>query len=136
RGRFARCGVTEAPVHAGARHRPRSGQRWDARRCRYAGRAHAAIGITRSEIRGGSPGARRGRQRNHRRTRPGWDLGTGGCTPPPQVADVEEKTLILHQEAAQLLAAARVPELAQRLRLDLADPLTSDIELLADLFQG
>src|SRR6185312_4185611 len=43
--------------------------------------------------------------------------------------------LVIHQEAAQLLAAARVAQLAQRLRLDLADALARDIELLADLFE-
>src|SRR6185437_10763897 len=39
------------------------------------------------------------------------------------------------QEAAQLAAAARMLELAERLRLDLADALAGDRELLADLFQ-
>src|SRR6478672_13441937 len=40
------------------------------------------------------------------------------------------------QEAPQLPAAARVLELAQRLRLDLADALAGDGELLADLLEG
>jgi hypothetical protein len=39
------------------------------------------------------------------------------------------------QEAPQLPAPARVLQLAQRLRLDLADPLAGHVELLADLFQ-
>ena len=39
------------------------------------------------------------------------------------------------QEIAQLFAAAGVAELAQRLGFDLADTLTGDIELLADLLQ-
>ena len=38
------------------------------------------------------------------------------------------------EERPQLLAAARVTELAQRLRLDLADALACDVELLADSF--
>src|SRR6476619_735618 len=40
------------------------------------------------------------------------------------------------QEAPQLPAAARVLELAQRLRLDLADALAGYRELLADLLEG
>src|SRR5665213_3972957 len=39
------------------------------------------------------------------------------------------------EEAAQLFRARRVPQLAQRLRLDLANALARDVELLADLFQ-
>src|SRR5579863_301245 len=39
------------------------------------------------------------------------------------------------EEAAQLARAARVLELAQRLRLDLADALARHRELLADLLQ-
>src|SRR5205814_2856162 len=39
------------------------------------------------------------------------------------------------EERAQLLRARRVAELAQRLRLDLADALARDVELLADLFE-
>src|SRR5690606_34947360 len=42
---------------------------------------------------------------------------------------------VLDEEASQLLAAARMPQLAQRLRLDLADALARDVELLADLFE-
>src|SRR5690606_41914811 len=40
------------------------------------------------------------------------------------------------EEAAELLGARRVAQLAQRLGLDLADPLAGDVELLADLFEG
>ena len=43
---------------------------------------------------------------------------------------------VIHQETAQLLAAARVPELTQRLGLDLADALARHIELLADFLEG
>src|SRR5262249_53535368 len=43
---------------------------------------------------------------------------------------------VIHQEAAQLLAAARMTQLAQRLRLYLSDALPSDVELLADLLEG
>ena len=39
------------------------------------------------------------------------------------------------QEVAQLLAAAGVAQLAQGLGLDLADALTRDVELLADLLK-
>ena len=39
-------------------------------------------------------------------------------------------------EALQLLRAARVAELAERLRLDLADALAGDLEVLTDLFEG
>src|SRR6266567_835890 len=39
------------------------------------------------------------------------------------------------QEASELLRARRMAELAQRLRLDLADALARDVELLADLFE-
>src|SRR4051794_34178343 len=39
------------------------------------------------------------------------------------------------EEAPQLAAAARMLELAQRLRLDLADALAGHRELLADLLQ-
>src|ERR1700759_1614777 len=42
---------------------------------------------------------------------------------------------VIHQEAAQLLAAARMTQLAQPLGLYLADPLASDIELLAHFFE-
>ena len=41
----------------------------------------------------------------------------------------------LVQEVLELLAAAGVAQLAQRLGLDLADALARDIELLADLFK-
>src|SRR5690606_10805566 len=44
-------------------------------------------------------------------------------------------TLVVHQEASQLLAAARMTELAQRLRFDLTDTLARDVELLADFFE-
>src|SRR6185436_9649169 len=36
----------------------------------------------------------------------------------------------------ELAAAGRVAQLAQRLGLDLADPLAGDVELLADLLEG
>src|SRR2546423_6242872 len=39
------------------------------------------------------------------------------------------------EEASQLLGARRVAELAQRLRLDLADALARDVELLADFLE-
>src|SRR5690349_7914373 len=42
---------------------------------------------------------------------------------------------VIHQEAAELLAAARMTQLAQRLRFDLTDALTRNVELLADFFQ-
>jgi hypothetical protein len=38
-------------------------------------------------------------------------------------------------EALQLLAAARMPELAERFGLDLTDALARDLEVLADLFE-
>ena len=41
----------------------------------------------------------------------------------------------LIQVSAELLAAARVAQLAQRLRLDLADALAGHTKLAADLFQ-
>src|SRR3954463_2592140 len=41
----------------------------------------------------------------------------------------------LLEVVAELLAAARVAELGQRLRLDLADALASEPELLADLVE-
>ena len=43
---------------------------------------------------------------------------------------------VLIQEIPQLLGAAGVAQLAQGLGLDLADTLTGDVELLADLLQG
>src|ERR1700730_18390721 len=43
---------------------------------------------------------------------------------------------VIHQEAAQLLAAARVAELAQRLGLDLTDAFARDVELLADFLES
>src|SRR5437867_12337377 len=39
------------------------------------------------------------------------------------------------QKRPQLAAPGRVPQLAQRLRLDLTDPLAGDGEALADLFE-
>src|SRR5437773_12100139 len=39
------------------------------------------------------------------------------------------------QEAPELLRTRRVPELAQRLGLDLPDPLAGDREVLPDFFQ-
>ena len=42
---------------------------------------------------------------------------------------------ILLKEIAQHFAAARVPELAQRLRLDLADALARHAETLPDLLE-
>src|SRR4051812_43706773 len=41
----------------------------------------------------------------------------------------------LLQVVLELARARRVAQLAQRLRLDLTDPLASDVELLADLFE-
>src|SRR3990170_4840799 len=41
----------------------------------------------------------------------------------------------LLQVAAQLARTTRAAQLAQRLRLDLADPLAGDVELLADLLE-
>ena len=41
----------------------------------------------------------------------------------------------LVQEVLQALAAGRVAELAQRLRLDLTDTLSRDVELLSDFLQ-
>src|SRR5688572_30102767 len=43
---------------------------------------------------------------------------------------------IFDQEASELLAAARVAQLAQRLGLYLADSLARDVELLADFLEG
>src|SRR3546814_2831909 len=40
------------------------------------------------------------------------------------------------EETAQLLRAARVAQLSQRLGLYLADPLAGDVELLADFLEG
>src|SRR5437773_8277818 len=39
------------------------------------------------------------------------------------------------EKRPQLPAARRMPQLAQRLRLDLPDPLAGDVELLADFLQ-
>src|SRR5690554_994219 len=44
--------------------------------------------------------------------------------------------VLLVEEGAQRLGAAGVAQLAQRLGLDLADPLAGDVELLADLLEG
>src|SRR3984893_7714277 len=44
--------------------------------------------------------------------------------------------LVVHQEAAQLLAAAGVTQLAQRLRLYLTNPLARHVELLADFLES
>src|SRR5215831_523352 len=52
------------------------------------------------------------------------------CEPPAYSGELSV------QEAAQLARAARVLELAQRFRLDLADALARHRELLADLLQG
>src|SRR6186713_973722 len=43
---------------------------------------------------------------------------------------------LLLQVVLELAAPRRVAQLAQRLRLDLADPLAGDVELLADLLEG
>src|SRR3546814_9977323 len=40
------------------------------------------------------------------------------------------------EETAQLLRAARVAQLSQRIGLYLADPLAGDVELLADFLEG
>src|SRR5688500_247035 len=42
----------------------------------------------------------------------------------------------LLQVVLELAAAARVPQLAERLCLDLANPLACDVEVTADLFEG
>src|SRR6266508_243341 len=44
-------------------------------------------------------------------------------------------TLLALDEALEALRARRMPELPQRLRLDLADALARDLEVLADLLQ-
>src|SRR6266545_2914916 len=44
-------------------------------------------------------------------------------------------TLLALDEALEALGARRVPELPQRLRLDLPDPLARDLEILADLLE-
>ena len=43
--------------------------------------------------------------------------------------------VFLFQEILELLAAGRMPELAQRFRFDLPDALARDVELLSDLLQ-
>ena len=48
---------------------------------------------------------------------------------------VDSTPQLLLDEGLEPLAAARVPELAQRLGLDLADPLAGDREVLADLLE-
>ena len=48
-------------------------------------------------------------------------------------ADVDQS--IPFEERLQLVRTARVTQLAQRLRLDLTDPLTRHVELLADFFE-
>src|ERR1700755_1815267 len=50
--------------------------------------------------------------------------------PPPSI------TYDLLDERSQLLAAARVAQLAQRLGFDLTNTLAGDLEVLADLFEG
>src|SRR4029453_8938589 len=42
----------------------------------------------------------------------------------------------LFEVVLELAAPGRVTQLAQRLRLDLADPLAGHVELLADLLEG
>src|SRR6478735_2888992 len=44
--------------------------------------------------------------------------------------------LPLFEVVLELAASGRVAQLAQRLGLDLADPLAGDVELLADLLEG
>src|SRR5690349_3519771 len=46
-----------------------------------------------------------------------------------------DRRLLAFEEAPQLLGPRRMAELAQRLRLDLADALARDVELLADLLE-
>src|SRR4051794_19474111 len=52
-----------------------------------------------------------------------------------KVASSERRQGLL-EVVAELLGARGMPQLRQRLGLDLPDPLTSDTELLADLFEG
>src|SRR5690606_11990943 len=76
--------------------------------------ADYSVPNTRSPALGGAPGA------------PWRDVGCCGVA--SRLLDLEE--------AAQLLGAARMTQLAQRLGLYLADPLAGDIELLADFLKG
>src|SRR5215213_817703 len=62
-----------------------------------------------------------------------WVVGNGD-----EGRDPHHPTPITHdllQIVPQLLRAARVAQLAERLRLDLADALSGDAELAANLFQ-
>src|SRR6185369_15619676 len=60
--------------------------------------------------------------------------GANCARTPPTLVRSESPRLAL-DEALQLLRAARVAELPQRLRLDLADALAGHVEVLADLFE-
>src|SRR5207249_2629969 len=81
---------------------------------------------------------RRHMRRAWNRSRCGSKPGTRGLrscwagSSPPWA----RQELVVHQKTTQLLAAARVAELAQRLGLYLADALAGDIELLADLLES
>src|SRR5687767_3856523 len=54
-------------------------------------------------------------------------------TPP---SGTRSKTHRLLEVVLELPAAARVPQLAKRLRLDLTDPLARDVEVAPDLLEG
>src|SRR5690348_17061229 len=57
-------------------------------------------------------------------------------SPESRVPSPESRLLLEIEERAKLFAARRMPQLAQRLGLDLADALAGDVELLANFFQG
>src|SRR3989338_2548164 len=54
----------------------------------------------------------------------------------PEGGPTKRISRLFLDEAAQLLAPARVAELAERLGLDLTDALAGDVEVLPDLLEG
>src|SRR5207244_2745359 len=67
-------------------------------------------------------------------TRARTGAGSGGCV--TTTARYRPKIQSVFDEGLQLLRSTRVAELAEGLRLDLADALARHFEVLTDLFEG
>ena len=105
--------------------------------CDGGGRTGALTGASSANEKGRPRGRPFSLRAKARRAAAGGEPGfTPGSPLPTRPGTPMSATDLLEvEEAAQLLRAARMAQLAQRLGLDLADALAGDVELLADFFQ-
>src|SRR5919198_3246386 len=81
------------------------------------------------------PIKRAGRSRPQKRSAQQGEKERGEDKPRPFQSRTLDSELLSVEERAQRLAMSRVAQLIERLRLDLANALSGDLVLLADLFE-